>query len=161
MKEFEEKFNEIQVDMISICMEYVEDRADIVYVYASCEEGIVSGRSFYLVNNILVKCHKVNDALEDKDQQYDVSRERQFTVLRILCEDIEQIKALCIEYERDMPTEMKLIYDVKSGNFKAEYKYELVYTNDDVKTPGRIADDWFEELKEMAFKFLTVMVTIT
>lgn len=147
MKEFEDKFSELQADMISICMEYVEDRADKVFVYASCEEGIISGRFFYLINNTYVKCHKVNDALEDGDERYDDSRERQFTVLRIICEDIEKVKELCKEYERDMPTEMKLIYDVKSGNFKAEYKYDLVYTNDDVKTAGHIADEWFEEVK--------------
>ncbi|WP_242214124.1 immunity protein YezG family protein [Bacillus cereus group sp. BfR-BA-01383] len=147
MKEFEEKFSELQSDMISICMEYVEDRADKVYVYASCEEGIISGRFFYLINNIHVKCHKVNDALGDRDERYDVSRERQFMVLRIICEDIEKVKALCKEYERDMPTEMKLIYDAHSGKFKAQYKYDLVYTNDDVKTASHIADEWFEEVK--------------
>lgn len=38
----------------------------------------------------------------------------------------------------DMPTEMKLIYVVKSGNFKAEYKYNLVYTNDDIKTADHL-----------------------
>ena len=46
MKEFEERFSELQADMISICMEYVEDRADKVYVYASREEGIISGSYF-------------------------------------------------------------------------------------------------------------------
>lgn len=38
MKEFEDRFSELQSDIISICTEYVEDRADKVYVYASCEE---------------------------------------------------------------------------------------------------------------------------
>ena len=37
MKEFEDKFSELQADMISICMEYVEDKADKVYVYGSIE----------------------------------------------------------------------------------------------------------------------------
>lgn len=46
MKEFEEQFSELQADMISICMEYVEDRADKVYIYASCEESVISGRFF-------------------------------------------------------------------------------------------------------------------
>ncbi|KFM95526.1 DUF600 family protein [Bacillus clarus] len=147
MKEFEDKFSELQSDMIAICMEFVEDRADKVYVYASCEEGIISSRFFYLINNKYVKCHKVNDVLEDGDERYDVSRERQFMVLRIICEDIEKVKVLCKEYERGMPTEMKLIYDVKSGNFKAEYKYDLVYTNDSIKTAGHIAEEWFEEVK--------------
>ncbi|HDR7613117.1 TPA: DUF600 family protein [Bacillus mycoides] len=147
MREFEYKFSELQSDMIAICMEFVEDRADKVYVYASREEGIISGRFFYLINNKYVEPHKVNDALENGDERYDVSPKRGFTVLRIICEDIKKIKELCKEYERDMPTEMKLIYDVKSGKFKAEYKYDLVYTIDDIKTADHIADEWFEEVK--------------
>ncbi|ASS97125.1 immunity protein YezG family protein [Peribacillus simplex] len=147
MKEFEDRFSELQADMVSICVEYVEDRADKVYVYASCEEGIISSGFFYLINNKYVECHKVNDALENGDERYDVSTKRQSMVLRIICEDIQKVKLLCKEYDRDMPTEMKLIYDVKSGNFKAEYKYDLVYTNDDIKTADHIADEWFEEVK--------------
>ena len=128
MKEFEEIFSELQADMISICMEYVEDRADKVYVYASCEEGIVSSSFFYLINNIYVECHKLNDALEKGEDEYDVSSERQFMVLDIINENVEKIKELCEEYERDIPTELKLIYDAKSGKLKAEYKYDLVFT---------------------------------
>ncbi|EJV57402.1 hypothetical protein BWGOE3_24450 [Bacillus mycoides] len=147
MKEFEDKFSELQADMISICMEYVEDRADKVYIYASCEESVMSSKFFYLVKNKHVKPHKLNDALDDGDEGYDVSTKRQFMVLDILNEDIEKIKMVCKKYERDMPTEMKLIYDVKSGKFKAEYKYDLVYTNDDIKTASDIANEWFEEVK--------------
>ena len=82
MKEFEDRFSELQADMISICMEYVEDRADKVYVYASCEEGYISSSFFYLINNKYVECHKVNDALENGDERYDVSPEREFMVLQ-------------------------------------------------------------------------------
>ncbi len=46
MKEFEDQFSELQGDMISICLEYVEDRADKVYVYGSCEEGITESAFF-------------------------------------------------------------------------------------------------------------------
>ncbi|KKI92093.1 hypothetical protein WQ54_10945 [Bacillus sp. SA1-12] len=147
MKGFEDRFSELQADMISICMEYVEDRADKVFIYASCEEGMVSGKFFYLINNQYVKCHKVNDALENGEESYDVSPERMFKVLQIIGEDIEEIEILCKEYERDMPTEMKLIYDAKSGKFQAEYKYDLIHTNDDIKTADDFADEWFEEIK--------------
>ncbi|WP_231348519.1 DUF600 domain-containing protein, partial [Bacillus mycoides] len=102
---------------------------------------------FYLINNKYVKNHKLNEALEDGDKRYDVSPKRGFMVLRIINEDIKKVKVLCKEYEKDMPTEMKLIYDVKSGKFKAEYKYDLVYTIDDIKTADHIADEWFEEVK--------------
>ncbi|MGU3353662.1 immunity protein YezG family protein [Bacillus wiedmannii] len=147
MKEFEEKFSELQADMISICMEYVENRADKVYVYASCEEDMISSSFFYFINNKYVECHKVNDALENGEKRYDVSPERMFQVLQIISEDIEGIEMLCKEYEKDMPTEMKLIYDTKSGKFKAEYEYDLIHTNDDIKTADDFADEWFEEVK--------------
>ena len=84
MKEFEDRFSELQADMISICLEFVEDRADKVYVYASREEGVISSRFFYLINNKYVKSHKVNDALENGDERFDVSPKRGFMVLRIL-----------------------------------------------------------------------------
>lgn len=147
MNDFEDRFSELQADMISICMEYIEERAGKVYVYASCEESIISSKFFYLINNKYVKPHKVNDALANGDKRYNVSSERQFMVLDILNEDIEKIKELCMDYEKDMPTEMKLIYDVKSGKFKAEYKYDLVYTNHETKTARQIADEWFEEIQ--------------
>ncbi len=76
-------------------MEYVEDRADKVYVYASCEEGMISGKFFYLINNQYVKCHKVNDALKIGEERYDVSPGRMFKVLQIIGEDIEKIEILC------------------------------------------------------------------
>ncbi|MED3864409.1 immunity protein YezG family protein [Priestia megaterium] len=147
MKEFEDRFSELQADMISICIEYINDRADKVYIYASCEGNIIASKFFYLINNQYVESHQVNDALEDEDERYDTSPKRGFMVLDILNEDIEKIEALCKENNRDMPTEMKLIYDVKSGHFTAEYNYELVYINDDVKTASYSANEWFEEVK--------------
>lgn len=32
-KTFEDYFSEIQSDMVDICLEYVQDRADEVYIY--------------------------------------------------------------------------------------------------------------------------------
>ena len=89
----------------------------------------------------------MNDAWENGDERYDVSTERQFMVLNIINDNIEKIEELCKEYERDIPTELKLISDVKSGSFHAEYKYDLVHTNDDIKTASDFADEWFEKIK--------------
>jgi hypothetical protein len=89
----------------------------------------------------------VNDALEDGEERYNVTTKRQFKVLDIMNDNVEKIKVLCKECERDMPTEMKLIYDSKSGKLQAEYKYDLMYTNDDVKTANDIADEWFKDIK--------------
>ncbi|MED4072162.1 immunity protein YezG family protein [Priestia endophytica] len=147
MKEFEDKFSELQADMISICMEYVEDRADKVYVYATYEEGTASSKFFYRINNTYVMAHKVNDALKNGEERHDVSPKRQGMVMKIINDDIKKMITLCKEYKRDMPTEMKMIYDVKSGGFQAQYNYDLVHSIDDVKTPSNFAVEWFEEIK--------------
>lgn len=147
MKEFEEYFSEIQADMISICLEYVNNRAEKVYVYASCEGDISFSSFFYKINNMYVKKHNLNEAIDEGEERYDVSTDRQFAVLDIINEDIDKIKKLCIEYERDMPTEFKLIYDVQKNSLKAEYKHNLVYSNDPVKTANHIAMEWFEQIQ--------------
>lgn len=147
MNDFVDKCSDVHADMISICMEYVENRADKVYVIASCEESVISSSFFFRIHNRYVECHKVNDALEDSEKRYDVSSDRMFKVLDGLCEDIDRMKELCKEYHQDMPTQMKLIYDVGSGKLRAEYQYELVYTHDDMKTANHIADEWFEEIQ--------------
>jgi len=46
-----------------------------------------------------------------------------------------------------MPAEIKIIYDVSSNSLKAEYKYDLVYSNDPEKTADDMAREWFEEIQ--------------
>lgn len=58
-----------------------------------------------------------------------------------------KIYKLCKEYKREMPTEMKLIYDVKKNSLKAEYRYDLVYSRDPVKIADDIVTEWFEKVK--------------
>ena len=36
-KVFEDYFSELQTDMVEICLEYVEDRAEKIYIYSSFE----------------------------------------------------------------------------------------------------------------------------
>ena len=51
MKEgFEQIFSDIQTDMVSICLEYVEKKADKIYIYASYEAKTISCDFFYSVN---------------------------------------------------------------------------------------------------------------
>lgn len=58
------------------------------------EEGITGSEFFYLINDTYVECHKVNDkvndTVRDRDEQYDISGNRQSMVPRILCEDIKK-----------------------------------------------------------------------
>ncbi|MEK4715662.1 MULTISPECIES: DUF600 domain-containing protein [Sporosarcina] len=147
-KVFEDYFSEIQTDMVSICLEYVEERAEKIYIYCSFEEGIVSSDYFYNINGKVVERHKLNDMLSSGENNYDVSVQRQSGVVKILNMDIKSVINLCKEYNREIPTEMKLIYNIEENRLKAEYKYELVYSDDPVKTADDVAMEWFEEISK-------------
>jgi len=144
-KVFEDYFSEIQADMVAICLEYVENVAETIYIYCSHEEGMISSDFFYRINNQLKERHKINEC---GTISYDVSTDRQDMVLEILNDDIEKMINLCKEYDRPMPTEMKLVYEVKNNSLVADYQYELVYSLDDVKTADEISEEWFAEISK-------------
>jgi hypothetical protein len=150
-KLFEDYFSELQADMISVCREYVQNKADNIFVHCLYEAGVSTCNVFYKINGTVVKRSKVNDALttEEKRQlQYDVSDERQKQLIHIINDDIAKIATLCKQYSRSMPVEMKLIYDVGKNNMKANYVYDSLYTNNPDKNAKSIFNDWFEEINQ-------------
>ena len=150
-KVFEDYFSELQADMDSICLEYVFERANKIYIYCSHEEGLVSNDFFYNINGKIVERHKLNDALVNEEGNanfsYDISVDRQKAVVKIINQNIKELIKLCRKYDREMPTEIKIVYDVQANKLAADYKYDLVHTNDSNKTASSIARIWFEQIK--------------
>ncbi|WP_231566562.1 DUF600 domain-containing protein [Pontibacillus marinus] len=120
-----------------------------MFIYCSFEEGAISNDFFYCINGRVVMNHKLNEVLEanNNDLQYDTSVDRQRVVLRIINDNIKKINDLCNEHRRDMPTEIKLVYNVENNSLEADYKYENVYSNNPLKTAVDVAEEWFEEIK--------------
>lgn len=142
-KVFEDYFSEIQADMVSICLEYVENMGDDIYIYCSHENNVYSVGYFYKINGKLKERHKINEELPNCD----VSINRQKMVIQILMDDLKQIEEICKRFDRPMPTEMKLIYNIEKNNLEAKYQYDLIYSNNDEKTADDIEQSWFEEIK--------------
>lgn len=144
-KAFEDNFSEFQADMVAICLEYASNRVDEIYIYCSSEEKVISSNFFFRINGMLVRKHKLNDVANFGTDvfTYNTSGYRQRVALKIINENIEKIIELCKEFDRKMPTEMKLIYNVKRNSLVADYKYDLVYTNDPEKTADDVENEWF------------------
>lgn len=151
-KVFEDYFSELQADMVSICLEYVDDVADHIFIYGSCESGVISSDFFYCINGHILERNRIN---EGGLIQYDDSADRQRMVLQILREDIIKIKDVCKEYNREMPTEFKIVYNVKKNSLNANYRYDPMYSNDEFKTADDVADEWFKEIKSKYNKNLS------
>ena len=148
---FEDDFSKLQADIVSICLEYVFGRANKIYILCSYEEGLISNDFFYNINGEIVERHKLTDALGNEefedDFSYDISVDRQKGVSKIINEDMKELIKLCKEFNQEMPTGIKMVYDVTSNKLHADYKYELVHTNDDRLTVSAIARLWFEQVK--------------
>ncbi|GKV56653.1 hypothetical protein NCCP2222_26000 [Sporosarcina sp. NCCP-2222] len=153
MKVFEDYVSELQSDMVAICLEYVENKADEIYIYCSCESKMYVFDFFFRINGMVIHKHQLNEAkvkLDNLDNlAYDVSRERQKAALKIGNENLKLIRQKCEDFNRDMPTEIKLFYDVKKNSLKANYRYDLIYSHDDGLLPDDIFDCWFEEVKKV------------
>jgi hypothetical protein len=67
-------------------------------------------------------------------------------VLHLLTEKIIELKAVCKQYDKPMPTEMKLVYNVKDGCLEASYQYELILGVGEGKTGGEAAGEWYAQL---------------
>ena len=144
-KQFEDYFSVIQADMVDICLEYIEDKAEIIYIYCSNENGVVSCNFFYKINGVLKRKHKVNEVLSEP---VDISPGQQREVLGILRDDTLKIEELCKKNSRDVPTEIKMVYDVVNQSLSADYRYDLVYSKHKSKMSDDIVDKWFKKLQK-------------
>jgi hypothetical protein len=153
MPAFEDRFSEIQAEMVSLCLEYADENkaedfsVDNIYIYCSCEtvedSTWVEGNLFFRVDGKLIDSHMINGAETFKDC---VPEEQQDAVLDALSECIEEARKVCKEFDRPMPTEMKLVYDVKSGNLDAAYQYDLILDKGEGKTCADVLEEWYAQL---------------
>lgn len=151
-KIFEDYFSELQADMVAICLEYVDNKADEIFIYCSYEPKMYVFDFFYKINGKIVHKHKLNETINGLDsphnQVYDVSRSRQTAVLKIGIQNLKRMHKRCEEFNQDMPTEIKLHYNEKQNNLKGQYRYDFVYSNDEELLPDDVFDIWFEEIKK-------------
>lgn len=144
-KVFEDYFSEIQTDMIAICLEYIEDRAEKIFIYCSYENKTISNGFFYRINGMILEKHEVNKGVRNGEPPYDVSHERQRGAMRIINQDIAQLIQVCKDFNRQMPTEIRIVYDVAKNSVNANYRYDPVYSLDPLKLDDHILEEWIEE----------------
>lgn len=144
MKEFEDKFMDIQAGMISLCLEYVGGQADKVYIYGIAED-FYEFNVFYKIGKHYSRKHLVNDYIPESSH-VDIGLQR--SLLKYGIEYTRKIVELCKEYNREHPTEMWLIYDVQKNSLDSRYSYEGRYDKDEELIPRLEFDKWFEEVKQ-------------
>ena len=140
---FEDKFMEVQVGMISLAMEYVQNQAEKVYIYAIAD-SLYSFKPFYKINGVVIEMEKVNEVVT---KTVDDSDNMAFALLKYGTKDMQKLQDVCQEYNREHPTEMWLIYDAQTNSLDSRYSYEGRYDKDEELLPRLEFEKWFEEVK--------------
>lgn len=143
MKKFEDKLSEIQKDMISLALELAEEKIDTAYIYGSCENHSLSFNSFFAKDNKVYAINKLDQlGIEN------LTKGRMFQYLEIGISDLERFLTLFQEDNKQAPTQLKLVYDNVNKKAKAQYSYDLFYSNSDTLTPDDIFMEWYNEVKK-------------
>ena len=141
---FEDKLMEIQSDMISLSLEYVENKAEIVYIYVVLEDGLVSFDVFYKIGGFISEKSDVNEYLSEKINDSD---DIQFSLLEYGIEVAQKIEVLFEENSKEVPTEIRLVYDVKNNSLKSNYRYDAMYEKNEDLSVSDVFEAWIQEEK--------------
>lgn len=135
-KKFEDEFMDVQSELISLCLEVTERKIDELYVYCSIEQKSKMFNAFCSINGEIRTLNQlgINNALL-----------MQF--LKLGTSDLEKVKNVCINYNMQVPTEMKLYYNVKTGKYDAQYQYDEVCSAKTGKSAGEVFLEWISEIK--------------
>lgn len=142
--EFDKAFQELFTELIELAFDFVDNNTnevDAVYVIGLIEKGYFF-KTFYKINNVLVKSHKVNTVSK---AQYDISNTRAFGLLHSGNETLKKIEELFSHNNRDVPTMLKLIYFPKTGKFESNLSYETTFSNSNSKTAQDVYEAWYNE----------------
>ena len=137
-KVFEDYFSEAMTDMVDICAEYVDDRAEVIFIYSAYSApcgGIFLHDFFYQFHGRIVASWKLNEVLEKGEEEIDPSGEVRDQVVAILSEDRRKINQACKDFQREIPAEIFITYDMRTKKFEAKCKYD----------PIKDLDDFFEK----------------
>ena len=148
-KVFEDQLMDIQSDMISLSLEYVENKAETVYIYVVLEDGLVSFDVFYKIGGFISEKSDVNEYLSEKINDSD---DIQFSLLEYGIEVAQKIEVLFEENSKEVPTEIRLVFDVKNNSLKSNYRYDAMYEKNEDLSVSDVFETWIQEEK---FKLIT------
>lgn len=139
---FNNDFQSLLTEIVELAFEYVDnnvDEVDTVYSIGLIEKGYFF-KTFYKINGQLAKSHKVNDISK---KQYDISYARAFDLLNNGNEILIKIENLFVDYNREIPTILKLVYFPKTGKFESYFGYKNNFSNHTTKTAQDVYEEWY------------------
>ena len=136
-KIYEDEFMELQAGLISLCLELVSNNVDKVYVYGSIEEKSFSFNAFFEKDR---KIKTTNELVANQNAIWEF--------LDLGISDLKELKNICNRYKQPVPTELKLVYNNKTGKLDTKYKYKTICSAKTGIDSSEIFLDWMNEMEQ-------------
>ena len=143
---FEDLFSEYQSEMIRQSIAYAENRAEKIYIYSDLEEGALMATPAFRIDGKFYTNNDWNRAIREGRESSSLTKEEKRDIsLTILCYSYA-VRELCVQYKRAVPTVIKLIYDAKTRQVRAQYGYERLKSLSEYDDNIRCRM-WFDEIR--------------
>ena len=140
---FEDLLMEIQSDLVSLVLEYSNSQIDEIYLYGYMGEGSYFFNLFFKKNGKIIRLNQINDFLSE-NEIIDDSRDRQIQLLELGIDNLEKIEILFENNKKEVPTEIKIIYNKSSNSLKSKYSYSPI--SDDT-SELELFNNWYDTVK--------------
>ena len=140
---FEDLLMEIQSDLVSLVLEYSNSQIDEIYLYGYMGEGSYFFNLFFKKNEEIIRLNQINDFLSE-NEIIDDSRDRQIQLLELGIDNLEKIEILFENNKKEVPTEIKIIYNKSSNSLKSKYSYSPI--SDDT-SELELFNNWYDTVK--------------
>ena len=145
-RSFEDLFSEYQSEMIRQSIAYAENRAEKIYIYSDLEEGALMARPAFRIDGKFYTDNDWDRAIREGKESSSLTKEEKRDIsLTILCYSYA-VRELCVQYKRAVPTVIKLIYNAKTRQVRAQYGYERLKSLSEYDDNIRCRM-WFDEIR--------------
>lgn len=110
---FEDEFMQWHASLVGLCKELAAGRADTIYIYCCMEKCEKMFDAFFSANGTVYTTGELN-----------VPDDVQWQFLDYGMQDMLQIIAVCKKHGRPAPTEIKMVYDVRTRRLQTKYRYQ-------------------------------------
>lgn len=146
---FESSMQNVLESMLSVCLEYGENRVDGVYLYGAAEDGTSSADVFYEIAGGIYRIHELNDSPVAGDgRQFDLSDDRGFALLHALLDDFDRLVELHEAHKREPPTLLKAHFNAVTGKLSIKFSHDLHFSNTEDLLPSHFFEAWLQEVKK-------------
>ena len=131
---YEDAFSDLLSEYISLCLEYTEGKAEEIFAYIYRTGTMRMFNAFFRSEGKIVSASQLDTTCND-DEFLQTGRN-----------DISRLEEICAEYEAALPNEIKMHYDVKTGEYDSDISYEN-YSIKNRVTPMQVFMSWLKEEK--------------